>query len=77
VLKYATEMIANYMEHVVLQNETLPGDVQESWKTFVRDSYARSPVVREHLRKFADWYDPRLLKLVGEVQALPPSQPTK
>jgi hypothetical protein len=72
-LKYATEMVANYMEHVVLQTETLPTDVREGWKKFVKDSYARSSVVREHLKKFADWYDPRLRELVKNVQPLPPS----
>jgi hypothetical protein len=67
MLKYATEMIVNYMEHVVLQKETLPEDVQRSWDVFVQDTYARSPLVREHLRQFRNWYQPSLLKMVENV----------
>jgi hypothetical protein len=66
-LKYAAEMIINYMEHVVLQKETLPENVQKSWDVFVQDTYARSPLVREHLRRFKDWYQPSLLKLIENV----------
>jgi hypothetical protein len=74
MLKYATEMIVNYMEHVVLQKETLPEDVQKSWDVFVQDTYARSPLVREHLRQFRNWYQPSLLKMVENVPHPPPSQ---
>jgi hypothetical protein len=66
-LKYATEMLANYMEHVVQQRDTLPKDTRESWDGFVKDTYARSPVVRTHLASFKEWYDPRLHKLVEKV----------
>jgi hypothetical protein len=65
-LKYATEMVANYMEHVVQQRDTLPKDTRESWEEFV-NTYARSPVVRAHLASFREWYDPRLHKLVEKV----------
>jgi hypothetical protein len=74
MLKYATEMIVNYMEHVVLQKETLPENVQKSWDEFVQDTYARSPLVREHLRQFRNWYQPSLLQTVETVPHRPPSQ---
>jgi hypothetical protein len=74
MLKYATEMIVNYMEHVVLQKETLPEDVQKSWDVFVQDTYSRSPLVREHLRQFRNWYQPSLLKMVENVPHRSPSQ---
>ena len=54
-LKCATEMIANYLEHVVLQKDTLPKEVQ----------VARSPIVRSHLKKYRDWYDVRLHEIAN------------
>jgi hypothetical protein len=66
-LKYATEMIVNYMEHIVVQMDTLPKDAQRRWTEFVKDTYSRSPLVRAHLRKFKEWYAPELLKLVESV----------
>jgi hypothetical protein len=62
-----------YMEHIVLQKETLPEDVQKIWDMFVQDTYARSPLVREHLRRFRDWYQPSLLKIIENVQPRPPT----
>jgi hypothetical protein len=71
-LKCATEMIANYLEHVVLQKDTLPKEVQETWYRFVTDTYARSPIVRSHLKKYRDWYDVRLHEMVANVKPKDP-----
>ena len=71
-LKCATEMIANYLEHVVLQKSTLPKDVQKTWQTFVEDTYARSPIIRWHLKNYQDWYDAKLHQMVAKV---PPKKP--
>jgi hypothetical protein len=71
-LKYATEMIANYLEHVVMQMETLPTEMQKTWRSFVRDQYARSPIIRDHLFRFREWYSPKLLKMVEDVKVIAP-----
>jgi hypothetical protein len=71
-LKYATEMLANYLEHVVLQLNTLPIKSQESWKKLTRDTYSHSPLLREHLRKYKAWYDESLYDVVEGVE---PSAP--
>ena len=76
-LKCATEMIANYLEHVVLQKDTLPKHVQESWYTFVTDTYARSPVVRWHLNEYRKWYDDRLHKMVAKVKPRTPQSSSR
>jgi hypothetical protein len=68
-LKYATEMIVNYLEHIVVQIDTLPKDAQKRWTEFVMDTYARSPMVRAHLSKYKEWYASELLNLVDGVAA--------
>ena len=37
------------------------------WR-FVVDTYARSPMVRQHLTRFKEWYQPALIKMVENVQ---------
>jgi hypothetical protein len=63
-LKYAAEIVANHLEHVAMQVDNLPKDVQESWIRFVKDTYARSPIVRDHLSVFKEWYQPKLHEMV-------------
>jgi hypothetical protein len=72
-LKCVAEMFANYMEHVAQQRETMPKSEQDYWAKFVRETYARSPVIQKHLREFKDWCDPRLHRLVEGVTPLSPS----
>jgi hypothetical protein len=71
-LKCVAEMFTNYMEHVAQQRETMPKSEQAYWSKFVRETYARSPVIQKHLREFKDWYDPRLHRLVEGVTPLSP-----
>ena len=71
-LKYATEMLANYLEHVVLQLNTLPIKSQESWKKLVCDTYSHSPLLGERLRKYKDWYDQSLYDVVEGVEPASP-----
>jgi hypothetical protein len=33
----------------------VPESERAFWSKFVRETYARSPVVRKHLREFKDW----------------------
>jgi hypothetical protein len=73
-LKCIAEMFANYMEHVTRQRDTMPESERAYWSKFVRETYARSPVVRKHLRDFKDWYDPRLHRLVEGVAPLSSSE---
>jgi hypothetical protein len=73
-LKCIAEMFANYMEHVVKQQDTMSEPEREQWSKFVRDTYRRSPVIGMHLREFERWYDDRLLRLVEGLAHLSPSE---
>jgi hypothetical protein len=69
-LRYATEIVANYLEDVVMQMETLPKKKRQSWKAFVCEQYARSPIVRDFLALHQNWYEPELLEIVKNVKPL-------
>ena len=73
-LRCITEMFVNYMEHVAQQVETMPKSERENWRKFVKETYARSPIIQQHLRDFEKWYDKRLLQLVDGVVPLKPSE---
>jgi hypothetical protein len=51
-LKYAIEMVSNYLEHVLMQKKYLPravrGNVKEICKT--------APIVREHVERYKTQY---------------------
>jgi hypothetical protein len=61
----ATELMANYMEHICLQKDNLPPKAWLSWRKFVLDIYQNSPVVRDFLQAHTDWYASDILDLVG------------
>ena len=50
------EMLAGFLELIVLQYEEVPKAVQPFWERFVRDSYKSSPVLRTYFTTHGKWY---------------------
>ena len=50
------EIVANFLEHIVLQRPSLPRASREAWMLCVRDHYNASSVVREFVTHHRDWY---------------------
>jgi hypothetical protein len=67
-MQYAAEALCNLMEDVVLQRDNLSPMERQSWNKFVKDSYARSPVLRRHLTKYRTWYAAKLYEMVEDVR---------
>jgi hypothetical protein len=67
-LKYATEMIANYIEHITLQTAELDKSMQSAWMNYIKDLYTNSPVIRRHLTRYNTWYIRNLQELMEELE---------
>lgn len=61
---YATEALANYVEHVVAEKPNMAEADWKIWQRFLRDTFERAPVVRKHLERHSNWYSPELLEIV-------------
>jgi hypothetical protein len=57
---YAAEVVSNFLEHVMLEKKNMTGLDWKVWEKTVLDSCDRSPALRDHLRKYRDWYIPEL-----------------
>ena len=62
-----TEMIVNYLDLVALQKDNMPSNVWPRWKNFISDTIESSPVVTEHLTKFAFWYSEELNLILKQI----------
>lgn len=59
------EIVANFLEHIILQAETLPPGSREAWMLYVRDHYKSSQVVRDFIADHKDWYANAFLDYVS------------
>ena len=57
--------MANFLEHIILQRESLPIASREAWMLYVRDHYDASKVVRNFVAEPKDWYADVFLNLVS------------
>jgi hypothetical protein len=62
------EIVANFLEHIVLQRPSLPRTSREAWMLYVRDHYNGSSVVREFVTHHRDWYADVFVKFVDAGQ---------
>jgi hypothetical protein len=62
------EIVANFLEHIVLQRPSLPRASREAWMLYVRDHYNASSVVREFVTHHRDWYADVFVKFVDAGQ---------
>lgn len=60
---YATEALANYVEHVVTEKPNMTAADWKVWQRFLEDTFRRAPVVRKHLERHSHWYSPELLQI--------------
>ena len=56
LLLLGAEMLAGFLELIVLQYPEVPNTVQPFWERFVRDSYRSSPALRAYLATYGKWY---------------------
>ena len=56
LLLLGAEILAGFLELIVLQYPEVPTTVQPSWERFVRDSYKSSPVLRAYFQTHGKWY---------------------
>ena len=59
------EMMANFLEHVVLQKQSLPRESREAWMCYVREHYNNSRVVRDFVNEHKDCYADVFLRHVA------------
>ncbi len=61
---YASEAIANFLEHLALQRGNLPGQQWDTWRRFIRSTYDGSPAVRDFFKRHREWYSDELLSIL-------------
>lgn len=64
-LRAATEMVADFSEHIYLQLPNLPVDIREGWEFYMKTLYNRSPMLRIHFEVNGDWYSEEFIKIIS------------
>ena len=54
------EMLANYMEHLAIQEPTLKKKDWGLWTAIIRDIYGTSPILQDLLSEKPNWYSKKL-----------------
>lgn len=62
--KTIAELFLNYLEHLILQQETLRKTDWTSWREFVLKTVSMSPVMQEILAERRDFYSSALTDLI-------------
>jgi hypothetical protein len=58
------EMVANYSGLVVSIMDDLDADVRARWRSFITDTLASSPALRDFIQKYRSWYPSQLVDLL-------------
>jgi hypothetical protein len=66
----ATEIVADFFEHVVLQKPNLPANVWEKWAIQIVNTYSNSPTLQQHYASNKAAYCEDLLTLCGAANNL-------
>jgi hypothetical protein len=61
----SAEIMANFLEHIVLQMESLPPASREAWMFYVRDHYTASKLLRDFIAEHNRWYANVFLNFVS------------
>lgn len=67
---YATEALANFLEHLVLQKDNLPLKQWQVWERFIYTTFKTSKVVSVFIRNHREWYSEYLLTIVDKCELL-------
>ena len=62
-VRYASEAIAVFVEHLVTQRRNMPSEQWHSWHRFICSTYRSSPVLREFFAEHSDWFSDELLNI--------------
>jgi hypothetical protein len=66
VVLYAAEALANFMEHLILQQGNLPEQQWEVWQHFIRNTYEHAPALQLFIKTHREWYADALIKIVDQ-----------
>ena len=50
------EMVVDYFDNVYHQRKVMPAETFDPFSRFMKDAYARSPVLKKFLKKNCEWY---------------------
>jgi hypothetical protein len=75
-LLYASELLANFLEHVTLQKDNMEDGDWPVWESFFIDTFHRSPMVRAYLNEFSSWYAKELMAIAETADRTPEKQRT-
>ncbi|CAN5421367.1 hypothetical protein BH09BAC1_BH09BAC1_00750 [soil metagenome] len=70
---YATEIMANFLEHLLLQKENLPKKQWLVWERFIASTLSSSIIVCQFVQGKKEWYSSDLLAIVDKCN--PPTTP--
>jgi hypothetical protein len=65
---FAAEALANFLEHLILQKQSLPEQQWEVWRRFICSTFQSSMVLREFLENHRDWYSSELLAMKDDFE---------
>lgn len=60
------EMVADYYEHIILENLYIEPEEQGYWIMYLRSQYSQSPPLRRFLHEHAGSYSPKLLRVFDD-----------
>ena len=66
----ATEIVADFFEHVVLQKPNLPADVWDKWAIQIVNTYSNSPTLQQYYASNKVAYCEDLLTLCESCKQL-------
>jgi hypothetical protein len=64
---FATEALANCLEHVFAQKPNMSEVDWRVWKRFIEGAIRRAPVVRSRVESYSPWYSLELVEMVAEL----------
>ncbi len=65
---YASEALANFLEHLILQKENLPLKQWQVWERFIYTTFRASAVIGVFIRSNSEWYSKELLMIAEECE---------
>jgi hypothetical protein len=68
-IRYAAELLANYMEHVIAQRPNMSSADWKVWERFLSETLSLAPVVRGFLRSRKGWYSAELVSMSDKIDA--------
>jgi hypothetical protein len=65
----ATEIVADFFEHIVLQRPNLPEPVWQKWAIQIQNTYLNCPTLQEYFDIHKDMYCDDVIRLCEEVRS--------